>query len=97
MCSTDNLDYSKLGQAGFNCFKSLFLNVNAQNRFLDLSDNDFTVLQLQKLQGFDCLWHVAILSTDDKVRKQSRDFLIDLFLKFKVPEKERKILTDIFL
>jgi hypothetical protein len=49
------------------------------------------------LQGFDCLWHVAILSTDEKVRKQSRDFLIDLFLKFKVTEKERKLLTDIFL
>jgi hypothetical protein len=44
MCSTDNLDYSKLGQAGFNCFKSLFLNVNAQNRFLDLVENDFIVL-----------------------------------------------------
>lgn len=43
------------------------------------------------------MWHVAILSTDEKVRKQSGDFLIDLFLKFKVPEKERKLLTEIFL
>jgi hypothetical protein len=31
---------------------------------MDLAEDDFTVLNLQKLQGFDCLWHVAALSVD---------------------------------
>lgn len=44
------LDCSKLGVTGFNCFKLLFLNVNAQTRSLDI-DNEgrFTVSKLTSL------------------------------------------------
>jgi hypothetical protein len=44
------LDCSRLGVTGFNCFKLLFLNVNAQQRSLDIDQKGrFTVSKLTAL------------------------------------------------
>lgn len=92
------LDCSKLGQTGFNCFKLLFLNVNAQTRLLDIDQKGkFTVLKLAQLQGFDTLWQIAIFSADAQVRDQARNFLVDLYLNTKVSDKLKKDITDSFL
>jgi hypothetical protein len=57
MCNPAALNPSKLGSAGFPCFKLLFLNVNAQARNLDVDPKgNFTTNKLLHLQGFDSLW-----------------------------------------
>lgn len=92
------LDCSKLGRTGFNCFKLLFLNVNAQTRLLDIdSKGRFTVLKLQSLQGFDTLWQIAIFSAEASVRDQAHNFLVDLYINCKVSDKHKKDITDSFL
>lgn len=55
------------------------------------------MLKLGRLQGFDSLWHIATLSADEEVRTESRNFLVDLYLKTKEPEKQRKEVSDSFL
>lgn len=63
------LDCGKLGQTGFDCFKMLFLNVNAQTRMLDINQNgQFAVLKLSHLQGFDTAWQICICCKNALVR-----------------------------
>lgn len=104
MCNQKTLDCSKLGIVGFNCFKLLFLNVNAQLGSLKLDQKytgHFQVQTINNLQGFETLWHVAVLSTDSFVRDEARDFLVDMYLNCylntKYPEKQKWELTAVFL
>ena len=104
MCNQKTLDCSKLGIVGFNCFKLLFLNVNAQLGSLKIDQKyagHYSVQNIGSLQGFDTLWHVAVLSTDSFVRDEARDFLVDMYLycylNSKTTDKQKRELTDVFL
>jgi len=52
---------------------------------------------LLSLQGFDTLWQVAVLSAEAHVREQARNFLVDIYLNWKLPEKNKSKITETFL
>lgn len=97
ICNQDMLDCSKLGQTGFDCFKHLFLQINASHRVLDMDQRGhFTVLKHTSLQGFDTAWQIAITSREAAVRDQARNFIVDLYFNCK-NDKQKKELTEAFL
>ena len=43
------------------------------------------------------MWQVAILSEEESVKNDARNFLVDLYLKAKISDKQKKELTEAFL
>ena len=102
MCNQETLDCAKLQTEGFNCFKMLFLNVNAEQRNInfDVQTGVFNVVdlkQFQNLLGLNTLWSIAIQNRVPAVCKMSRDFLVDIFLRTQVDPKHKKLHTESFM
>ena len=88
MCNNQLLDSQNMRAEGFACFKMLFINVNNEKRYIDYNqDGSFNVSKLQDLIGMETLWDIVIHCCDNKVLQDSRNFLVDLYLKSKAPEK----------
>lgn len=88
------LDSTNIRVEGFHCFKSLFLTVNAEKRYIDLDNSGgYQVNQLGSLTGLETLWEIVIHCNDEDVLSESRILLVDLHAKTKPGEKEKRPYT----
>jgi len=102
MCNEEQLDCSRLGMEGFRCFKMLFLNVNAEHRNINynVKTGHFEIPDMSifsKLHGFETLWTICIENRDEKVATESRNFLVDLYIKAIVNQEQKKVFCEGFL
>ena len=55
------------------------------------------VVHFQSLLGLDTLWSIAIQNQDQQVMIESRNFLVDIYLKSNIEPKHKKVFVENFL
>ena len=102
MCNNAELDCTRLGIEGFQCFKMLLLHVNAEHRHINQisKTGSFEVIDhvhFQNLLGLETLWSITIQSQDASVKSESRKFLVEIFLKSNIESKHRRKFIENFV
>jgi len=91
MCNNKLLDSTNIRLEGFYCFKTLFLTVNAEKKYIEFDNTgNYTVNQLNLLTGLDNLWDIVIYCNDTDVLNESRIFFVDVHAKTKPPAADKK-------
>jgi hypothetical protein len=70
-----------LNLQAYECFKTLFVGVNAQDALtVERDSSSLQVKSLTAIQGMNTLWKVAIYCQNEAVKDLCRSLLCDLFL-----------------
>jgi hypothetical protein len=84
MCNEQSMNCLNLNLQAYECFRSLFFGVNAQDGTLSLDregQGQMTqVNNFSQLQGMNTMWKIAIYCQKEDVKEMCRSSLCDMFL-----------------
>ena len=82
MCNEQSMNCLNLNLQAYECFRTLFVGVNAQGGTLTV-DREGSIMQVSnfgQLQGMNTMWKIGISCQNEDVKEMCRRSLCDIFL-----------------
>jgi len=82
-----------LNLQAYECFRALFVGVNAQEGTLTL-DREGSIMQVNnfgQLQGMNTMWKIGIYCQNEDVKEMCRSSLCDMFLLTKSKNQSQRL------
>jgi hypothetical protein len=92
MCNDKSMNCLNLNLHAYECFRALFVGVNAQegSLALDREGNILTVANHAALQGMNTMWRISIQCQNEEVKELCRCSLCDLYLLTKPKSQSQR-------
>ena len=93
MCNEKSMNCLNLNLQAYECFRTLFVGVNAQEGTLtpDAEGNIDAVSNFSQVQGLNTMWKIAIHCQNEDVKELCRSLLCDTFLLTKSKSQSQRL------